>query len=862
MMKLISILIVVLFISLCNSDGKTITFYEENLIPNQMTTYSDNTVVFRLVARLDVTCNVPDLTYRILYPNGTNNLITVYDHQIPFFNFCLIDNSHDNIYFMKTIPNYIFVYYENEDDAFGMMIDWNGKIISNNLLGLKSINMVDAYVDADKVYNYFIETIENSYNIILKKFVISGKGDLVKIQEDLVQMPEGYVNFNAYITIDSEILFTFIYKSNNDILQDSILEPEWRIYGSILKKESNQLDLFLIYQNPIPQLDISGFRCIQLYDGNGFYCNIGFIFLNDTINYAIKVTFLSNGKIIETERNTDIDLNNVVGFNTFALKSGGIIFVALRYVSDGCDIFGYLLGYYNNITTHVDVPCENLITDSLDNNTALVVQDIKYNSWTLLSIDLPNIMIDKGYDNPMINWTIPTINETISTETTQIQVAYNIPIKCSSQNISIYQKIDNINDILRETYSGESNNCQVISDNTTLSLAVLSSTFNQPNAIYYVKIDENFVKQNKTLEPLLGISKYQWIFFTGPHYYEIDDSINAFVRLTPNATLYFNNLTFKEKSNFFQILTSQIAEIIPIPDNRIILNSQYQIDSLSPSRQILISIKILKSSDNSAISVSTIFDNLSILIKNKETTSISRNDLTSMLDETYGLKEHKTFLELVTIPVIVIGIILFILCICYIWANRRCKEGKNLTIIITTLMLYDFFMDLLFIFDLKSKNLILLFWISILCTIPPIILNLFAAFYVISRENSRNPEFYNYFVNNSTIISICSVMSGADIGVLHILSSNFAGLSIFTAPYSEQAEKYIFWYELIGFCLEDIPQFTVQIIFKSSRVEYTIIPALTLISSSLMLLNNIVGKLYLVIIKCKNLPQPDNPKIL
>ena len=90
-----------------------------------------------------------------------------------------------------------------------------------------------------------------------------------------------------------------------------------------------------------------------------------------------------------------------------------------------------------------------------------------------------------------------------------------MPIKYSSQNISIYQKVDDTKDILRETYSGESNNCQVLSDNTTLSLSVLPSTFNQPNSTYYIKIDADFVKHNTTLEPLLGISKYKWTFFTG-----------------------------------------------------------------------------------------------------------------------------------------------------------------------------------------------------------------------------------------------------------------------------------------------------------------------------------------------------------
>ena len=129
--KIISILIIFLFISLCGGDNSTLTFYEENLTPRQLITYSDNTAVIRLVERLNVTCNVPNLTYRILYPNGTLNLITVYDseHQIPSYNFCF-----DGILFRETITNYIFVLYGKDivgtdlTATFGMMIDWSGKI--------------------------------------------------------------------------------------------------------------------------------------------------------------------------------------------------------------------------------------------------------------------------------------------------------------------------------------------------------------------------------------------------------------------------------------------------------------------------------------------------------------------------------------------------------------------------------------------------------------------------------------------------------------------------------------------------------------------------------------------------------------
>ena len=129
--QFVSILITFLFVSLCV--GNTITFYEENLIPKQIVSYSDNSIVFRLISRLNNTCNAPNLIYRILYPNGTNNLITIYDHQIPPFNFCMND-KRDQVRFFETIPNYILVlYYKITEEnntllTFGMMIDWSGKI--------------------------------------------------------------------------------------------------------------------------------------------------------------------------------------------------------------------------------------------------------------------------------------------------------------------------------------------------------------------------------------------------------------------------------------------------------------------------------------------------------------------------------------------------------------------------------------------------------------------------------------------------------------------------------------------------------------------------------------------------------------
>ena len=126
-------------------------------------------------------------------------------------------------------------------------------------------------------------------------------------------------------------------------------------------------------------------------------------------------------------------------------------------------------------------------------------------------------------------------------------------------------------------------------------------------------------------------------YILGSHYYKINKDAHAFVRLTNNATSYFNNFPSKEKSDFYQNLVNKLAEMVPISNDRITFNS-YSIEPLT--QQILISIKFLKSNDNSVMDVETIIKDLDTLIRNKEYTLISKNDLTSMLDESYGLVKH------------------------------------------------------------------------------------------------------------------------------------------------------------------------------------------------------------------------------
>ncbi|CAI2172372.1 20074_t:CDS:2 [Funneliformis geosporum] len=88
-----------------------------------------------------------------------------------------------------------------------------------------------------------------------------------------------------------------------------------------------------------------------------------------------------------------------------------------------------------------------------------------------------------------------------------------------------------------------------------------------------------------------------------------------------------------------------------------------------------------------------------------------------------------------------------------------------------------------------------------------------------------------------------------NIEALNILSSKFAGLSIFSANYSEKIQILLFWCGLLNFIIEDIPQFIIQILYKIQIVSYNIISFLTLITSSLIITINILNRLYNSIIQ-------------
>ncbi|CAG8838053.1 17496_t:CDS:1, partial [Gigaspora margarita] len=73
-----------------------------------------------------------------------------------------------------------------------------------------------------------------------------------------------------------------------------------------------------------------------------------------------------------------------------------------------------------------------------------------------------------------------------------------------------------------------------------------------------------------------------------------------------------------------------------------------------------------------------------------------------------------------------------------------------------------------------------------------------------------NSNFQNWFSTNDKIASIFTLIASADVEILNILDSNFAGFKCFSAELSNNTKKWVFYGSIINMFIEDIPSLIIQ----------------------------------------------------
>lgn len=150
----------------------------------------------------------------------------------------------------------------------------------------------------------------------------------------------------------------------------------------------------------------------------------------------------------------------------------------------------------------------------LPNNTLLLALPESKDSWGFATFDIIKYKEDYGYSNVHIIEANPRINSRILTSSsTDISIKYDESVTLSTGNISVFLVDESGTGKLRQIVNaGNSKHCRLSEDGLTVNVTVIKSTFSKPETQYYIKIYNNFVKNQLYGEPLLGIPDNIWYF--------------------------------------------------------------------------------------------------------------------------------------------------------------------------------------------------------------------------------------------------------------------------------------------------------------------------------------------------------------
>ncbi|KAF0533977.1 hypothetical protein F8M41_010285 [Gigaspora margarita] len=579
--------------------------------------------------------------------------------------------------------------------------------------------------------------------------------------------------------------------------------------------------------------------------------------ITNSEDFYVKIRFLSTGSVIAVDPMFPQNKGSLTNVRT--LPYGG--YALIDRIISGQNI-NYTFELYNesDASANYDFPIRPLITnfngafDILQNNTMLVALNETTTYWKILSIQLPSLSPYNGsgseYGNLHVNGAYPPKGfNSLELNSNYISITYQDPITFNDGSLKIYQKTSDGNITLRQLINTKScnlgNGCNV--SGNVVTLKVLSCAFNNPNAQYYIEMDNNFIKSKVYNEPILGIDPDMWIFNTANIQLisKRSGDIHGALRLTNDGTQYFNRLNKEAKDSFFDNLIKELTILIPTENGRLNTNKHTQKDPKDSSK-IIISVSISEAKGSDKLTTTQIQSNLILLVTNKEFTGISTGSTTKYLDETYGYQRHQTiyeFFELHKTRFIIFFVAIALFTLIFLVAKLRSPDSENFCILMLGLTLLRFVTNIFFTFT-DAVLIPNIFIPSVAFLFIPIVFNLVLAFAVLYSEKSD--AYVDWFVQYGRVAVTFALASGANIDTLLILRANLMNFEMFRAPFSDASLTTIFWGACADALLTEIPQFIIQIIFLNSSVLFDAIPIFALVASGLSVLASITSKIFFI----------------
>ncbi|CAG8580564.1 3417_t:CDS:2, partial [Dentiscutata heterogama] len=555
-------------------------------------------------------------------------------------------------------------------EDWGMVIDWNGKNKSNVGFGISS-----SYLEPDNSWipSYGI-TINRDPRKGFLRFSLMPKTthfawEQYMVDTIIIGPSNGF--FIILATLDSG--YAIVYNQTENANGNSSLEYIGLYSVFLAYNQTKTSKPIILFKIPSTNITLDYLACSVDYVFIGYVCILnvnekitattnanmitttfaakpiatpdGNISSNMTVKTFYKIRFLSTGSVVAFNRM--FSLNSSENDLTFILifRLGGYTFTFtdsyLFYYDPAKKIYFYdeydkiinltNFEFFKNFSV-VDLSYTLLPNNTFLNALKTNVTTETNNTWRLLSIDIPQLSPygDHRYNNLQINSTIPAIGVKIQLNFDIISITFHEPISYSNGNLTIFQRINQNNSIIRQIINSRTCNCSLSDNQITIQFSVLHSTFNKPGGQYYIQMDYDFVKSAEYNEPMLGIDQHVWAFETG---------VSGKLLLTKSGSQYFQILDNNGKHDFFIILIKELTDMIPIEQERLSSNEHYQLyNPGSDSKQIIIMLSISESRNNNESIASVIKDDLNLLILEKEFTAISGGNVTKYLDESYGFQ--------------------------------------------------------------------------------------------------------------------------------------------------------------------------------------------------------------------------------
>ncbi|KAF0467607.1 hypothetical protein F8M41_025973 [Gigaspora margarita] len=471
-----------------------------------------------------------------------------------------------------------------------------------------------------------------------------------------------------------------------------------KVYANFISYNRTDEDRTILLYTVNNNVNFTGIYCDLVSIGVGQVCIIATNFINfnsnDTANNItkkyIRVNFVSSGSLLKVDEPSNLP-NLAVrskGWLATSMSYGGYIL----YANDGTNFkFYYVYAYdeHNNptplvstISSNQTVPINNFTTNTygayhfMKSNNVLIFPTLDTNaqktSWSLYSILLPKVLEsrDHGFGNLEINQIFPSINGKVDSSYTTINITFYDPVMLSNDPqhgyLIIYKTSDT--NVFRQKIPPTSDYCQISLDGKTININVLTSTFNEYNQSYYVRMDNNFVKSRIYQEPLKGINDRIWnLISDNKNNLNTNSSGYAIVGLasiTNDAKSKFLSFSRSERSYYFAQLLNEIAEKVPIRSERLSTDDKFQyINYGKPDEQIIFSINVNLPNSNES-TVDSMVSDINTMIFYKRITPFSTG-LTNGLDESYGFIILNDFwvdnkeLNIISIMILAIIIILY-----------------------------------------------------------------------------------------------------------------------------------------------------------------------------------------------------------